>query len=172
MTRVIAGRYGGRQLHVPRGRGVRPTTDRVREAWMSIIGPALEGARVVDLFAGTGALGIEALSRGAAAVDFVESSPTALRVLRRNLSDLEIGVEGRVIRGDAIRYMGGLAAGAYDVALADPPYQRDYAGRLIARFRDAAFAGILVLEHPSSSVLAGDETRRYGDSSLTFCYAP
>jgi 16S rRNA (guanine966-N2)-methyltransferase len=91
--RIVAGQFRGRQLVVPKDRRVRPTADRVREAWMSILQDALPGARVLDLYAGSGALGLEALSRGAATADFVEISPPSLAALRENIAAL--GVEGR-----------------------------------------------------------------------------
>lgn len=172
MTRIIAGRFGGRRLVAPRGRGTRPTADRVREAWMSILGPALPGAVVLDLFAGTGALGLEALSRGAARVDFVERDAGALDVLRRNVADLGVDADCRIIRADALRYVAGLPPGAYDVALADPPYRDGAAAGLITRFREVPFARILSVEHAASAPLPGDDTRRYGDTALTFCHAP
>jgi 16S rRNA (guanine966-N2)-methyltransferase len=171
VTRIIAGEFGGRRLAVPRGGRVRPTTDRVREAWMSILGPELPGARVVDLFAGTGALGLEALSRGAEAVVFVERTPQVLTLLRRNIESLGVGERTRVVRGDALRYADGLDGHAFDLALADPPYTGDYAERLIRRFRDRPFARILALEHRATLALPGDGTRRYGDSAITFCHA-
>ncbi|HSR14457.1 MAG TPA: RsmD family RNA methyltransferase, partial [Gemmatimonadales bacterium] len=103
MTRIIAGEFGGRRLAVPSDRRIRPTADRVREAWMSILGPRLPGARVLDLFAGTGALGLEALSRGAGSVDFVEKQAGALALLARNIAALGVEDRARVIRGDALR---------------------------------------------------------------------
>jgi 16S rRNA (guanine966-N2)-methyltransferase len=93
-VRVIAGRFGGRRLSAPRGARTRPTADRVREALFSVLGD-LEGARVLDLFAGSGALGIEALSRGAAEATFVDTAPAALRMLRDNLAALEIAGASR-----------------------------------------------------------------------------
>jgi 16S rRNA (guanine966-N2)-methyltransferase len=169
--RIVAGRFGGRRLVVPKDARVRPTADRVREAWMSILGDALTGARVLDLFAGSGALGLEALSRGAASVTFVELSPPSLRALEQNIRTL--GVEGEVTvhRGDAMRYAEKLPAAAFDVVLADPPYTIDHAVRLVALFRRHPFGRILSVEHRSDLELDGD-TRRYGDTALTFCYAP
>jgi 16S rRNA (guanine966-N2)-methyltransferase len=172
VTRIIAGEFGGRRIVVPPGRATRPTTDRVREAWMSIVGPVLPGARVLDLFAGTGALGLEALSRGATAVDFVERAPAALHTLRRNVAELGVDGRCRIVHADALRFAEGLAAGAYDVALADPPYDDDAAGRLIAQFRRVPFARLLAVEHAAHTPLPGDDTRRYGDTALTFCHAP
>ena len=170
--RIVAGEFGGRRLVMPKDARVRPTADRVREAWMSILGAALPGARVLDLYAGSGALGLEALSRGAASADFVELNAASLRALETNIRAL--GVDGRatVHRGDALRYAERLPPAAFDVALADPPYARDDAARLVALFRRTPFARILSVEHRSDQPLAGDETRRYGDTALTFCHAP
>jgi 16S rRNA (guanine966-N2)-methyltransferase len=151
---------------------VRPTADRVREAWMSILGDALAGARVLDLFAGSGALGLEALSRGAASVDFVELAPASLAALRENIAALEVGTQCTVHRGDALRFAGRLAPHAYDVALADPPYTLPAASDLVRRFRETPFARILAVEHSADAHPDGDDTRRYGDTALTFCYAP
>jgi 16S rRNA (guanine966-N2)-methyltransferase len=139
---------------------------------MSILGVELGGARVLDLFAGSGALGLEALSRGAVAATFVELSPPSLEALRANIESL--GVEGRatVHRADALRFAGALEAGAFDVAFADPPYTTDAADRLVTLFRRTPFARILSVEHPASRRVEGDETRRYGDTAVTFCRAP
>ncbi len=104
MLRVVAGTLGGRRLHAPAGARTRPTADRVREALFSILGP-VEGLRVLDLFAGSGALGIEALSRGAASATFVDSSSQAVAAVRRNLEAL--GAEGEVGRRDALRWLAG-----------------------------------------------------------------
>jgi 16S rRNA (guanine966-N2)-methyltransferase len=170
--RIVAGEFGGRRLAVPKDARVRPTADRVREAWMSILAAALPGARVLDLYSGSGALGLEALSRGAASADFVELSAASLRALEANIRAL--GVDGRttVHRGDALRYAERLPPAAFDVALADPPYTRDDGARLVALFRRTPFARILSVEHRADQSLGGDDTRRYGDTALTFCHAP
>ncbi|HTS89046.1 MAG TPA: 16S rRNA (guanine(966)-N(2))-methyltransferase RsmD [Gemmatimonadales bacterium] len=170
--RIVGGEFRGRTLAIPDDARVRPTAERVREAWMNILQEALPGSRVLDLYAGSGALGLEALSRGAATADFVEVAPASLAALRRNIGAL--GLEGRATlhRGDALRYAARLAPASYDIALADPPYTRDDAARLVALFRQAPFARILAVEHPARTALAGDETRRYGDVAITFCYAP
>ncbi len=170
--RIIAGEFGGRRLALPRDARVRPTADRVREAWMSILADALPGARVLDLFAGSGALGLEALSRGAAAAEFVELNPASLRALEANIAALAVGGRARVHRGDALRFAERLGPAAYDVAFADPPYNRDDAARLVALFRRTPFARILSVEHRGGERLDGDSTRRYGDTALTFCHAP
>ncbi len=139
---------------------------------MSILQEALPGARVLDLFAGSGALGLEALSRGAATADFVELNPRSLAALRDNIAALSLDSRATVHRGDALRFAGRLAPGAYDVTFADPPYDRDDADRLVALFRQTPFTRILAVEHPADAAISGDETRRYGDTALTFCYAP
>jgi 16S rRNA (guanine966-N2)-methyltransferase len=170
--RIVAGEFGGRRLAIPRDARVRPTADRVREAWMSILADALPGARVLDLYAGSGALGLEALSRGAASADFVELSPPSLRALEANVAALGVGSRARVHRGEALRFVERLGQGAYDLAFADPPYSRDDASRLVTLFRRAPFARILSVEHRAGERLEGDSTRRYGDTALTFCHAP
>jgi 16S rRNA (guanine966-N2)-methyltransferase len=171
-VRIVAGEFGGRRLVVPRDGRVRPTADRVREAWMSIVAPELPGARVLDLFAGSGALGLEALSRGASHATFVELAPASLEALRGNIDALGVGERATVRRGDALRFVQGLDAGAYDVAFADPPYNVDAADRLVALFRAAPFARILSVEHLADRRVEGDQTRRYGDTAVTFCRAP
>ena len=122
--RVVAGEFKGRPLRAPRGQATRPTADRVREALFSILGD-VSGASVLDLFAGSGALGIEALSRGAGSVRFVDEDPRAVAAIRRNLDS--VGATAEVRRQDVLRF---LAAdeGTYDLVLIDPPY--DSAARL------------------------------------------
>lgn len=173
MTRIIAGEFGGRRLLLPEDSRVRPTADRVREAWMSILAAELQGARVLDLFAGSGALGLEALSRGAAHVTFVELSPKGVAAIKANAGALGGGATERVTvrRGDAMRFVRRLPAGSFDVVLADPPYSVPYAQRLVALFRETPFAAVLAVEHPAKVLVPGDETRRYGEIALTFCHA-
>jgi 16S rRNA (guanine966-N2)-methyltransferase len=171
-VRIVAGEFGGRRLATPRDTRVRPTADRVREAWMSILAEALPAARVLDLYAGSGALGLEALSRGAASADFVELNPPSLRALEANVDALGVTARARIHRGDALRFAERLAPHAYDLAFADPPYSRDDAARLVALFRRTPFARILSVEHRAAERLEGDSTRRYGDTALTFCHAP
>ena len=140
---------------------------------MSILADALPGARVLDLFAGSGALGLEALSRGAATVDFVDIAPRSLAALKENIRLLGVGEVARVHRADALRYAARLAPHSCDIAFADPPYSIEAAaGELVRTFRDTPFARILAVEHPASTDLGGDQSRRYGDTAITFCYAP
>jgi 16S rRNA (guanine966-N2)-methyltransferase len=116
--RVVAGALKGRRLQAPPGRGTRPTADRVREALFSMLGD-VSGARVLDLYAGSGALGIEALSRGAASATFVERDPRAAATIRANLE--AIGAEGEVRRQDVLRFLEA-AEGRFDLVFVDPPY--------------------------------------------------
>jgi 16S rRNA (guanine966-N2)-methyltransferase len=170
--RIVGGQFGGRRLVVPKDARVRPTAARVREAWMSILGDALPGSRVLDLFAGSGALGLEALSRGAESVTFVELNPASLVALKHNIAALGVEHSSTVHRGDAMRYAERLGERAFDLVVADPPYTVDFASRLVALFRRHPFGRILSVEHPADLELAGDDTRRYGDSAITFCSAP
>ncbi|MFN2570667.1 MAG: 16S rRNA (guanine(966)-N(2))-methyltransferase RsmD [Gemmatimonadales bacterium] len=168
MLRIIAGEFKGRRLQTPAGRSVRPTADRVKEAWFSILQASIPDARVLDLFAGSGALGFEALSRGAVSVDFVETSGPSLTTIRNNASVL--GVEGRVTihRMDALRFAERLQPHSYDVAFADPPYATAAAARLIALYRATPFARLFSIEHASDLSVDGGDTRRYGDTAVTF----
>ncbi len=170
--RIIAGTLRGRAVRPPRDRRARPTSDRVREAWFAILGDRVRGARVLDLFAGSGALGLEALSRGAEQATFVELVPATLRSLRENLRALDLTEQASTYRGEALRFAAKLSSGAYDIAFADPPYDTDQAEQLVTVFRDTPFASILGVEHTSANALAGDDTRRYGNVALTFCYEP
>ena len=157
---------------MPTDRRVRITTERVREALFGVLAPEIPGARVLDLYAGSGVMGLEALSRGAKSVDFVELAPASLRAIRSNVVALGVRDRTRVYRGDAMRFVARLAERSFDIALADPPFSTDQAARLVGVFRERAFAKTLAIEHPSTLTCAGGETRRYGDVSLTICYAP
>ena len=171
--RIISGKWKGRVIEAPEGGAVRPTGDRVRESWMSIVHQILPEARVLDLCAGSGALGLEALSRGAASCDFVEQAPTALAVIRSNLEKLGGHPEAHLHREDAAQFVGRLTAGAYDVAFADPPYSTETVRLLVTCWMTVPFANVFGIEHSSSVVLpALGETRRYGSTSLTFFRAP
>jgi 16S rRNA (guanine966-N2)-methyltransferase len=170
--RVVAGLYRGRRLEAPAGRSTRPTADRVRESLFSILGE-IDDLAVLDLFAGSGALGIEALSRGASAAAFVESDARAAAVIRRNLDSL--GADGRVHRRDALAWLGSAAAAGetYDLVFADPPYSS--ATRTAARLSELLPA---VLTDTSITVTESDkrdpleltlplvDERFYGDTRI------
>jgi len=173
-VRVVAGRWRGRALRAPKDDRVRPTADKVRQAWLNILRGDVVGARVLDLFAGSGALGIEALSQGAASCDFVELNPPSLRALGDNLTLLGLAEpEARVRRGDALRFVDALGPLTYDVAFADPPYATDAAARVAARWAEVPFAAVLGVEHDARAVMPpGGDTRRYGTTAVTFYRAP
>ena len=173
---MIAGQLGGRRLHPVGGRDVRPTADRVREALFSILGDAVDDARVLDLYAGTGALAIEALSRGARSATCVEREPKALATLARNVEDLGLGSRVSVGRGDALEFCRRMPieGGTYEVVFGDPPYRAPLAplGPVLV---DAEWWGtVVVLEHavkappPTAPPGVTIDTRRYGDTAITF----
>ena len=167
--RIVAGRWKGRRLVAPGGQAVRPTADRVREAWMSIVQPWLPEARVLDLFAGSGALGIEAVSRGAVQADLVENAAPSLEAIAENLSSLDAGGAVKVHRADALRFLRGLEPHAYDVAFADPPYDRGLAAAVAEHWLATPFADLIGIEHRAFERLPdGGETRRYGGTAITF----
>jgi 16S rRNA (guanine966-N2)-methyltransferase len=168
-VRVVAGIYGGRTLKAPRGQGVRPTADRVREALFSILGP-LDGLRALDLFAGTGALGIEALSRGASTATFVELDRYACKVINANLDSLDF--RGTVLQQDAVRAVTSERR-TYDLILCDPPYGYDHAKVAPHLARLLNEDGVLVYESsgredpPEVPGLEQRTSRKYGSARLT-----
>jgi len=140
---------------------------------MSIVGPFLPEARVLDLFAGSGALGMEAVSRGAAVADLVEIAPASLRAIQRNIDALGAADAIHIHRKDAIKFVDGLQENAYDVAFADPPYDLGFATALAERWLTCPFASILGIEHRRGERLPGDGDRRqYGQTAITFFRLP
>ena len=136
---------------------------------MSIVNPWLADARVLDLFAGSGALGIEALSRGAASADFVETAAASLRAIGENLVSVGAGDEARVIKADVLTYLRTVEAHAYDVAFADPPYAGGLAAQVAERWLSVPFAEMLGIEHRAFEKMpAGGERRKYGGTAITF----
>ena len=167
--RIVAGEWRGRRINAPDDERVRPTADRVREAWMSIVGTEIVGARVLDLFAGSGALGLEALSRGAAVAEFVDTSPRSLKALRENADLLGAGERVIIHRGDAVRFVSALGAHAFDIGFADPPYKLGLAAAIAEQWLRVPFAGLLGVEHGAHEEMpAGGEKRRYGSTAITF----
>jgi 16S rRNA (guanine966-N2)-methyltransferase len=135
---------------------------------MSILHPELPGSRVLDLYAGSGALGLEALSRGAASADFVDVAPASIRAIRENGVALGALDRMRIHRGEALRFAQKLEAGAFDIAFADPPYNLGMAPRLAAQWLRLPFARVLGIEHDAHEVLPeGGETRTYGGTAVT-----
>ena len=136
---------------------------------MSIIQPALPGARVLDLFAGSGALGLEAVSRGADHADLVERAAPSLRAIAANIEALNADEHVTVHRADAVQFVAGLAAHAYDVAFADPPYDLGLATAIAESWLAVPFADVIGIEHRIHEKLPpGGETRRYGGTGITF----
>ncbi|MFL5581806.1 MAG: 16S rRNA (guanine(966)-N(2))-methyltransferase RsmD [Gemmatimonadaceae bacterium] len=167
--RIVAGRWRGRLIKPPADDRVRPTADRVREAWMSIVQRDIPAASVLDLFAGSGALGLEALSRGARRAEFVDSAAASLRAVRENAEALGAGDEAVITRADAVRFVGSLEAGAYDVAFADPPYRLGLARQIAERWLEVPFARVLGIEHERAEKLPGTpDTRKYGTVAVSF----
>jgi 16S rRNA (guanine966-N2)-methyltransferase len=165
--RIVAGRWKGRELVSPAG-PVRPTAEGVRDAWMTELQGELEGIRVLELFAGSGALGIEALSRGARYADFVENHPAALHALKANIVALRLKEKARVFKQDAIAYMRKLPEGQYDLVLADPPYGSEKANLVAERWLEVPFGRILCIEHQADHKLPrGGKIKRYGDAAVT-----
>lgn len=139
---------------------------------MSILGDRIVNARVLDLFAGSGGLGLEAISRGASHATLVEISALSLGAIRQNVDALAVSSRVTVHRGDAMRFIEQADSDRFDIALADPPYTIPFAEQLVDAFRIRPFAKLFAVEHPVSMALGGDMTRRYGDIALTFCYSP
>jgi len=173
-VRIIAGERKGHTIFAPRGRETRPTSDRVRENVFNIIGPWIEGARVLDLYAGSGAMGLEALSRGAASAVFVESDPDAVRAIERNLDKLRLTGATVVRLGASTALAQETAAGRkYDLVLIDPPYAMTSFDSLSLYLpRVLADDGLLVLEtskrvEPELPALDVRTSRAYGSTRVT-----
>lgn len=178
--RVIAGSARGRKLRSLRGLAMRPTQDRVREALFNIIGEAVIDSSFLDLYAGVGGVGIEALSRGAASVVFVENHPPAVEVIRNNLTACGFSSGFCVVKSDALRFIDGAARRAekFQIIYIDPPYRTPLLQRTLQKLGAAhiiAAGGLVVAEHASAEQLAekyGDlllqDLRRFGDTALSF----
>jgi 16S rRNA (guanine(966)-N(2))-methyltransferase RsmD len=178
--KIIAGALKGQRLVTPRGHRTRPTADQVRIALMDSLMPYLPDARFLDLFAGAGGVGLEALSRGAARAVFVESDPAAFESLRRNITALRLARQTRVVRGDVGRMLGMLAAQAerFEVVFLDPPYGAGLGDATLARLGEGtvtAPSAIVVAQHftkqpPADTIglLRAFRARRFGETTLTF----
>jgi 16S rRNA (guanine(966)-N(2))-methyltransferase RsmD len=178
--RIIAGALKGRRLVTPRGDTTRPTTDQVRTALMDTLMPRLPDARVLDLFAGAGGVGLEALSRGAAHATFVERDARAVAALRENVETLGVGALTHVRRGDVLRELPALyhAGERFDVVFLDPPYEAGLVETTLEALGGGGLLlaeGLVVAQHftkraPATTVgaLAAFRTRRFGETTLTF----
>lgn len=169
--RIVAGSRKGARIYAPKGRATRPTSDRVREAVFTMLGP-VDDAAVLDLFAGSGAMGLEALSRGAAGAVFVESSREAVRAIERNLEKL--GLEGaRIVRSDASSFLAA-EGGRYDLVFVDPPYEMVESLRMpLAEHLPRLLSAGALLVYESAATVEPDlplrvrTSRRYGSTRVT-----
>jgi 16S rRNA (guanine966-N2)-methyltransferase len=179
--RVIAGSARGRKLKSVEDHGIRPTTDRLKESLFSTLGPGIKGKRVLDLYAGSGGLGIEALSRGAEAASFVESNASAAAMIEVNLASTGLKDRGDVVRQRAERFAEGSRFGGrevYDVVLADPPYEEGVPRQVLEKLAETGrlAPGAMVVVEVSSRLKDLDppvgyrllDARKYGDSKLLY----
>jgi 16S rRNA (guanine966-N2)-methyltransferase len=168
--RIVGGRLAGRDLVSPNDFRVRPTAEHVRAALLDTLGDVVAKARILDLFAGTGALGIEALSRGARSADFVETRPASLHALRANLVALRLREGTRVFKRDALPFADALATGTYDVTFVDPPYGSRMLDRVIERWQRSHFSGVLACEHARTHDLPNGDDRLFFEESCVTIY--
>ncbi|NJD20723.1 MAG: 16S rRNA (guanine(966)-N(2))-methyltransferase RsmD [Gemmatimonadetes bacterium] len=177
--RIVAGVWAGEELASP-GQRVRSTAEHVRDEWLSSLEEYLQNARVLDLFAGSGALGLEALSRGAASADFVEDGPAALHALKANVAARKLHASesgrapgrrrktARVFKRDAVPFVRALPQGGYDIAFADPPYGSRKLDLVVGRWLEVRFAAILGVEHAAAqAVPPGGKILDFGDTRVT-----
>jgi 16S rRNA (guanine966-N2)-methyltransferase len=166
--RIVGGKYAGRDLTSPNDFRVRPTAEHVRAALLDVLESDLRDASVLDLFAGTGALGLEALSRGARRCDFVETRPASLHALKANVVAIRMKDRSRIFRKDALPFVAALREGAYDLAFADPPYGSRMLDRVIACWTANRFARVLAVEHERMHVIPAGALRRvFDDTAIT-----
>ena len=171
--RVVGGEARGRRLKTPKG--IRPTQGIVKEAIFNLVGPAIDGVHVLDLFAGSGALGIEALSRGAAGVTFVDREPRGLAILRQNLDALDLKARAHVVRGDVVRWLETSPDQVKQAGFVfmDPPYEDPVLDRALRAIDRVPTGATVVVEHsrrqelPALTRLQVDRQRRYGDTMVS-----
>ena len=171
--RVVGGEARGRRLKTPKG--IRPTQGIVKEAIFNLVGPAIDGVHVLDLFAGSGALGIEALSRGAAGVTFVDREPRGLAILRQNLDALELKARANVVRGDVVRWLETSPDQVKQAGFVfmDPPYEDPVLDRALRALDREVTDATVIVEHsrrqelPVLARLQVDRQRKYGDTLVT-----
>jgi 16S rRNA (guanine966-N2)-methyltransferase len=167
-VRIVGGKFAGRNLTSPLDRRVRPTAEHVRAALLDLLDPELKDARVLDLFAGTGALGLEAISRGARSADFVEFRPASLHALKANIAALRLRDHTRVFKRDALPFVAVLDADRYDITFADPPYESRMLDRVIESWRVRRISRVLAVEHASTHALpVGDNRLVFDETAIT-----
>ena len=168
--RIVGGRYAGWDLTSPNDPRVRPTAEHVRSALLDVLGSDVVNASVLDLFAGTGALGLEALSRGARRCDFVETRSASLHALKANVIALRLKDRSRIFRKDALPFAAVLNEGAYDLAFADPPYGSRMLDRVIAHWTANRFARVLAVEHERTHQIPRGHLHRVFDETAVTVY--
>jgi 16S rRNA (guanine(966)-N(2))-methyltransferase RsmD len=177
MLKIIAGEYRGRILKTPEGKQVRPSSGLLRGVIFNVLGDLVSGKKVLDIYAGSGALGIEALSRGAAVVTMVEAERSTAGLIRQNLEMLKVQDKARVVIQDALDFVSS-SGGKYDIVLADPPYQANVSSQildLVAKHNLLASEGILVLQHHRAEKIEVEvqgltlwKCKKHGKSSVEF----
>jgi 16S rRNA (guanine966-N2)-methyltransferase len=166
--RIISGKFAGRDLTSPRDFRVRPTAEHVRATLLDMLTADLPKARVLDLFAGTGALGLEAISRGALSADFVETRPSSLHALRANVALLRLRERTRIFKRDAVPFAAALRPDSYDIAFVDPPYGSRMLDMVLESWRSSRFTRILAVEHAVTHDLPrGAQQRVFDDTAVT-----
>lgn len=172
--RIVAGKWAGRDLASPNDFRVHPTAEHVRVAILDLLAKDLKDARVLDLFAGTGALGLEAMSRGARSADFVETRPSSLHALKANVVRCKVRERTRVFKRDALPFAAAITTPlAYDICFCDPPYESRMLDRVIESWQATHFARVFVAEHATVHVLPrGGRRYDYGDTAVTIYRAP
>jgi 16S rRNA (guanine966-N2)-methyltransferase len=170
-VRIVAGKFAGRNLTSPNDFRVRPTAEDVRVATLSLVHGDLKDARILDLFAGTGALGLEAISRGAKYADFVENRPASLHALRANIAALRVREKSRIYKRDAVPFAAGLEPDRYDITFLDPPYESRMLDRVIESWHARRFSRVLVAEHARTHEMPSEprafDRRIIGDTAVT-----
>lgn len=166
--RIVGGKLAGRDLTSPNDFRVRPTAEHVRAALLDLLAADLRDASVLDLFAGTGALGLEALSRGARRCDFVETRPASLHALKANVIALRVKERSRIFKKDALPFAAALRENAYDLAFVDPPYGSRMLDRVIEHWIENHFSRVLAVEHERShEIPKGVLHRLFDDTAVT-----
>lgn len=177
--RITGGELRGRLVTCPKGLAVRPTASKVRQAFFNILGHRLRGLSFLDLFAGTGLMGFEALSRGATSVTFVEQNPHSVRAISQSASNFGLDAESyEVIQGDVLKVMGQLNSNGFDIIFADPPYKQKLGPKLASLVIEADLLradGLFIVEHMTDDPLSGVsdslvrvDTRQYGQTTISF----
>jgi 16S rRNA (guanine966-N2)-methyltransferase len=168
--RIVAGRFKGRPLTSPNDFRVRPTAEDVRSALLDLLAAELKDVRVLDLFAGTGALGLEAISRGAKSCDFVETRPSSLHALKANVVALRLKDQTRIFKRDALPFAAALGENSYGLVFADPPYGSKMLDRVIDSWREKRFAPVLAVEHKRGHALPKPSVERVFDDTVISIY--